>query len=217
VVTSVLISAVYAKPHSVLGKLLGYWGKKPEILLAIKRNLDNDAVVIVFDGKKVKAYKFPRKGSMEEMKPLLTYDDIEKLKQDIEKLKQIKADAGWAHKKFMEFELMKEKEPLVRGVQLHIDADGNLKFRVHIYSSTNDYRGAWSVDAKTWKFDKEKVSPPPANPMQEVWVVPLDGEKETAGKPVAKGPPQEQDPEAAEGRGAGEGRRGGRRGGRRQQ
>ncbi len=212
VVTSFLISTAYAPPHSVLGKLLGFWGKRPEKLLCIKRDLDNNAFVTVFNGKVVKAYKFPKNGPMEEMESTLTYD--------VEKLKEIKGDAGWAHKQFMEWSEMAGKEPLIRAVSLDIDAEGTLKFQIHIYSSTNDYRGAWPVDAKTWKWDKDKIDPTDeGNPMHQVWAVDKVKGEEKSGEAEAKAAPQEQSAESAEGEGeaGGGGRRGGRRGGVREQ
>jgi len=168
-VVSLVASTVYAAPKTVLGQLLGFWAKRSEKVLAVKRDRNNDAYVIVLAGEEVKAYKFPAKGPMVEVKPLVKYD--------MEKLKKVSlvGDAGWAHKLFMEWSEVQDKDPLVRAITFELLDDGTAQFVVHVYTSVSEYRGGWPVTIGPWKFSSDKVDRQ-ADPLEQTWTEELEGE-----------------------------------------
>jgi len=149
-VAGVVVSYAWAKPKSALGAVLGVWAKRDAKVIAIRRNADAVLTIVTFDGEKLAAFeKAPKKDRVERV-PLLEYD--------IEKLKTIGADAGWAHKQVMEYRPLLGKPPVIKAIKLVEAPDGSLLWNVYVYTQTNIFRGAWVVDAKTWEVQKSRVT-----------------------------------------------------------
>ena len=149
-VAGVVVSYAWAKPTSVLGPVLGVWSKRDAKVIAIRRNRDEVITIVAFDGKKLVAFEKAHKKDRVERVPLLEYD--------MEKLKTITADAGWAHKQVMEYGPLERKPPVIRAIKLVEAPDGSLLWNVYVYAQTKTFRGAWVVDAETWEVQASRLT-----------------------------------------------------------
>jgi len=163
-VAGVIASVAYAEPRSLLGKVLGAWSKKPGKVLAIRRDMNNVLTIVTLRGDEIKAYqKAPRKKQVTR-EPALEYD--------IEKLKTLPGgDAGWAHKKALESDVLTESFHIIRAVKLVEREDGSMAWNVYLYSYVGNFCGAVVVDAKTYEVAPEILGPKNVtDPNEETWL-----------------------------------------------
>jgi len=163
-VAGVIASVAYAEPKSLLGKVLGAWSKKPGKILGIRRDMNNVLTIVMLRGDEVRAYENAPRKKQVTREPALEYD--------LEKLKALPGgDAGWAHKKAVESDVLAESFHVIRCVRLVEREDGSMAWNVYLYSYTGNFRGAVVVDAKTWEVAPEIVGPENVtNPNEETWL-----------------------------------------------
>lgn len=161
-VAGVVVSYAWAKPMTAVGKALGVWAKSESKVIAIRRTVDEVLTVVVFDGEKLTAFKKAPKEDRVECEVLL--------KHDIEKLKTMGADAGWAHKQVMEYGPLQDKPPVIRAIKLVEAPDGSFLWNVYVFAQTKHFRGAWVVDGQTWEVRENRVTQTEiTNPDEEQW------------------------------------------------
>lgn len=185
-VSGVMMSIAWAEPSSVVGKALGFWGKRKDVkVLEIRRHReDNSLETVMLKGDTIMMQKSipPKKWTKNAKSQIVQMKTLREF--DIEKVKKLTADAGWAHNKVVNSPDLAGKRPTIRCVTLREKEDGNLEFLVHAYHpATHTYRGAYPVDVAAGFTVGERLTlPREEDPMLVKWGDPIEAEEAAAGE-----------------------------------
>jgi len=168
--------------ESLLGKVVGRWSKLGK-LIEIRRLRQKDGnaaeLTILMDGE-VRMYRL--KGGAERMECAREYD--------LEKIKKLSADAGWAHKKVLDYTVDEGMRGVLRALTIQETEDGKLEYIGHLYGFPGNYVKSLRLSTDPWEVVGEvHVSPEPCD-ASIVWGTPLEEGAEDEGAQEEKEEPE---------------------------